>query len=564
MFNVALFRWYQLKAINALWEYFTTMKGHPIIAMPTASGKSWVIAGFIRLALMFFPHCRIVMVTHDSTLVRQNLAKLLTIWPNAPVGVYCEDLKRKEFGMSIVFATIQSIANMPELCGHVDLVVIDEAHLVSPKQETRYQIFFWHLWQKNPLMKIVGLTATPYRLGLGTLLDGGTFTDICYDLTTVENYNRLVAEGWLSPLIARETDYRMQISENTRIRGGEYVEKDLDEQVNKKEVTQKVLNEMCRIAEYRNRWLIFATSVDHCNQINEMLNGLGVSCLPVHSKLKGKLSDEHQEAFTRGEVRACVSMNALITGVDIPEIDFIGVMRYTNSPAWWVQMLGRGGRVAPWANKTNCLVGDFTTNSYRLGPINDPKLPRKPGKGGGGDAPIRVCPQCKFMNHPSKRHCGGFPYPTLEGCGYEFPPAIKFTPQVAGVEVQKGLGPAEGPQVMIYDVTHLTYQKHIKAPRRGGSIVAHPPSMKVEYFGGLQRVGREFVCFEHERNQPARLRAERWWLERAGRDESGQQFPVPDTVDQAMQYRGSLRTPAKIRVWMKEPYPEILSYVYGS
>lgn len=539
------YRDYQLTGITALWQFFREHEtGHPLVAMPTASGKSWVIGGFIRSMFDAWQASRVMAVTHEENLIKQNVAKLMKVWPNAPVGIYSAGLDRREHLMPITFAGIQSVHNKAALFGPVDILIIDEAHLVSPHTETMYRRLINQLLQLNPAMRIIGLSATCYRLGLGRLIDGGIFTHVCYDLTTPEAYAKLVRDGWLCPLLAVRTDYRVSIA-GVGTRGGEYIESQQQAAVNKRDVTLQVLAETCRIAHERHRWLLFATGVEHANQMAwHLCNSFGVHAVPIHSKLATDERARNFEAFSTGQVRCAVAMNAMTTGIDIPEIDFIGMVRYTKSAVLWVQMLGRGGRVAPWVNKINCLVGDFTDNTQRLGPINDPIWPTAPsGKKGTQGAPVKDCPQCHVYNHASARIC--------IHCGFAFPEPVHFQAQSSGLTVMR-LGtdkpdPNAPPMLEVLTVDRVTYRKH--ASRKAG----RPDSLLVSYFCGINRVVREYVCLEH--GGSARARAERWWTDRSTRD-------VPATVEEAIKHASTLRVPTCVRVWITTPYPRIIAHEF--
>ena len=202
-------RYYQAEAIEAIYAYFSKKQGNPLVALPTGTGKSVVIGEFIRGVYQRYPNQRVMMLTHVKELIEQNLDKLLTIWPTAPAGVYSAGVGRKESNFPITFAGIASVAKKAEAFGHIDLVLIDEAHLVSADQDTLYQKFLADLKKVNPYLKVIGFTATTYRLGLGSLTNGGVFTDVCYDQTTMEAFNRLVAEGFMAPLIPKRTSWNM-------------------------------------------------------------------------------------------------------------------------------------------------------------------------------------------------------------------------------------------------------------------------------------------------------------------------------------------------------------------
>lgn len=520
-------RYYQRAAIDSIYDYFRAgKKGNPILALPTGTGKSVIIAGFVHEVVDLFPGQRIVMATHVKELIEQNHAKLLQKWPAAPAGIYSASVGRKEIS-PITFVGIQSVAKRAAEFGHIDLLLIDECHLVSDSSNTQYQLFIDGLKEINPALKVIGLTATPYRLGMGMLTDGGIFDDICYDLTERHHFNRLIAEGYLCPLISKHTSVQLDVSDVGKS-GGEYVQRQLQDAVDKAPITAAALEESIALGDGRKHWLIFAAGVEHAQHIAEMLNLMGVPTAVVTGDLSKSERERILREYKAGVYRAVVNNNVLTTGFDFPAIDLIVMLRPTSSPGLWVQMLGRG--IRPAEAKQNCLVLDFAGNTRRLGPINDPVLPRKKGKGGGGQAPVRLCSECGCYSHASARVC--------EACGHEFP---KITKIEASASYQSVMAD-DLPQIVEFDVTSIDYACHEKAGK--------PPSLAVTYYCGLRRF-KEWVCLEHAGY--ASVKAKAWWEERAN-------LPVPDTVANAIDRLHELRPPVKVRVWVNSTHPEVMGY----
>lgn len=535
---------YQITAVMALFHYFFTSGGNPLVAMPTGTGKSMVIAWFIRALHHFFPYTRVMMLTHVKKLIEQNFAKLLDNWPTAPAGIFSAGLKRKENTYPITFGGIQSMANAPDEFPAPDLIVVDEAHLVSHNSETMYRQFIAYMQERNPNLRVIGLSATCYRMGLGSLTEGGIFTDVCVDMTTIQWFTWFIANNYLAPLHAVKTDFQIDASQ-VRIQGGEYVNRELEALVDNKDVIAKALRETCGIAAERNRWLLFTPGVGSCNHVAQQLNSWGVPTVAVHSKLSTEEHDANFEAFADGAVRCAVNVNELTTGVDIPEIDYIGCLQHTRSTSRWVQLLGRGTRPAPWAAKRDCLVGDFTTNSRDLGPINDPVLPRPPrerkgGGGGMGTAPQRACPKCKSWVHASIGTC---PY-----CSYYFPPPMNIVGQAAGIEVMR----LDDPVVESIPVLHVVYDVHHKRGRPDSMVVTY--HCQGEDGGNIPRRFKEYICLEHDGG--AGNKARNWWRERCPDVEP------PATVQRAIDLSRRLRIPKRVRVWVNKSQPEIMSYEY--
>lgn len=551
---------YQIEAVESIWNYFKFNGGNPVIAMPTGTGKSIVIARFLQGVYRYYPSQKIMILTHVKELIQQNYEKLMSVWNFAPAGIYSAGLNQRTHNRPITFAGIASVAKKASLFGHIDLVMIDEAHLVSPTEATMYQTFIGSLRAINPNLKVIGLTATPWRLGHGHITDPVTkeghepipslFSDVCFDITGVDAFNRLIAEGYLIPLIPRKTKTQLDVA-GVHMRGGEFIESELQDAVDRDETTRAALNEAIELGHNRNKWLIFASGTDHADHVADMLNYLGVPTGCVHSKREGR--DQTIKDFKAGKLRALVNNNVLTTGFDEPGIDMIVVLRPTASTVLWVQMLGRGtrplfvpgfdldtieGRLASIAasSKQNCLVLDYAGNTKRLGPINDPVIPKKKGER-PGEAPVKECPICGNYVHASARICPGIRLDTGLQCGHEFPLTNKLKDQ-AGTEA---LIIGDIPKVEVFAVDHVTIKKHTKADR--------PPMVMLTYYCG-NRSFNEFVCVEHK--DYAYRKAVQWWRERS-------KDPVPKSTDELMLVIKHLKMATHLRIWMKKPYPEILA-----
>lgn len=540
-------RWYQDEAIESIFQYFANGGvGNPVVALPTGTGKSHVIGGFQQRALGYWPRQRFLNLTHVKELVEQNAKKLIGMWPSAPVGINSAGLKQRDVMQAIIFAGIASVAKNPAALGWRDLALIDECHLVSPNAETMYQALLAALREVNPHLKVVGFTATPYRLGQGMITDGGLFTDICYDMTNIDGFGRLLAEGFLAPLFPRPTKTELDVS-GVGMSNGDYTQNALQAAVDKQDVTYRALMELCEAGWNRRAWLVFASGVEHAEHIADMLNAFGIPSAAVHSKMKAGERDERIKAFKRGELRCIVNNNVLTTGFDYPPIDLIGMLRPTMSPGLWVQMLGRGtrpfldggyidigGGQELWipGGKTDCLVLDFAGNTKRLGPINDPCIPKKK-KGIAGDAPVRICEVCGTYNHAAATHC--------ICCGNEFERREKLTDKASNEELLR----SDAPVVEYFDVTRVMYHRHEK--KDTGAV-----SLRCDYYSGIQRFS-EWVHFE-KGGMPGH-KARDWWRQRHATE-------PPTTVDEALQFVSQLRAPRRIRVWTNRRYPEILGYEY--
>lgn len=536
-------RSYQLEAVQSLFRYFREKFGNPLVCMPTGTGKSVVIALFLEMALRLYPGQRILVLTHVKELIVQNYSKFQQVWPGAPSGIYSSGLGKKEHYYPVTFAGIGSIIKQWMLFGRIDLILIDEAHLVSPNDATMYRKLIDELKKINPNLKVIGFTATPWRLGQGSLIGkDGLFTDICFDITSMGPFNRLIAEGYLSPLVAKPMKTILDV-DGFHIRGGEFVEKEVQLAVDKNEITYAALQEAIELGQDRKSWLAYGSGIEHVMHITEMLNGLGVPAIAIHSKMGDAERDKGIKAFKQGKYRCAVNNNVLTTGFDHPPIDLIIGLRPSASSLLWVQMLGRGmrpydpefpGDVDPRIfsdKKHNCLVLDFARNTKRLGPVNDPVIPHKKGKG-SGEAPVKECPVCETYNHASVRHC--------TACGHEFIFSVKIDTTASSQAILAG----DLPLVEVFEVDHITAARHSK--------VGAADMLKLTYYCGTKAFP-DYVCVEH--TGYALHKAHEWWGTRT-------KDPFPKTVDEALDRIDKLPVPSHLRVWINKKHPQIMTYCF--
>lgn len=535
-----------------------------VTAMPTGTGKAVVIAEGCKRVLNWWPDRRIMNLTHVKELVEQNANRMLEIWPHAPVGVYSAALKSRQTYMPITFGGVKSVFNAREEFPVPDLVKIDECHLVSPKDDTQYRelINFWK--ERNPNLRVQGYTATWWRLGQGTLMEGpgALFQRKAIDMTDMLSFNWFIEQGYLTPLKPRPTTTKIDVSGVGISSTGDYNKSELEDAT--EQVTYGALREACELGWDRRKWLVFAAGNKNAEHASEILNSLGVSATYVHSGLSNADRDARIEAFKAGAFRAIVNNNILTTGFDDREIDYIIMLRKTMSPGLWVQMLGRGTRplyhpgYSPeqlttdqqarlaaiyYGGKHDCLVADFARNTRDLGPINDPRIPGRPG-GGGGDAPVKICDQCGCYVHASVRVC--------EHCGYEFP----FRPNFMVTAGSEELIRSDAPEFHYFDVQNILYASH-RAKESGKTLLKVSYACKAE--NGTMRFFDEYIGLEHTGFMLHK--AHNWWKAR-------HHLPPPESdavssaVQKALALQDQLRKPIKLRVWTNKKYPEIVNYEY--
>lgn len=517
---------YQTESIESTFRYFAEEDGNPLIVLPTGTGKSVVIAEFCRQTLAGWPDTKILVVTHVRELIRQNYEELKGLWTDAPAGINSAGLKQRDYEPSIVFCGIQSVHKKASRFVKVDLVLVDEAHLIPRKANTMYQRFLKNLKIMNPHLRVIGLTATPYRLDSGLLHQGpeALFHAISYEAELKD----MVEQGYLTRLVSKQPKTRLNTS-GVGTRGGDFIPGELERAVDLDEVNKAAVAEIIEYGKDRNSWLIFCAGVSHATHIAEAINKLGIKCETIFGDTPKDDRDRIVADFKAGKLRALASMGVLTTGFNAPCVDLIAMLRPTQSTGLYIQIMGRGMRNFP--GKENCLVLDFAGNVARHGPVDrvNPKKPR--ASDGEGEAPTKTCPECDSIVFAALSVC--------PDCGHEFPAR---EPKIESTATTLAIMSMDAP-VEWKKVNSVSYRLHKKPGK--------PDSMRVDYRCGFA-VMSEWVCFDHK-GFP-KEKAIRWWKQRCISD-----F-VPKTTQEAIAHSGHLNKPTEIQVQKNGKYTEVTKF----
>jgi len=516
-------RSYQTEAVRQLYDYFLDKTGNPLVVMPTGTGKSLVIAGFAREALAAHPETRILVLTHVKELIAQNYQALMDLWPQAPAGIYSAGLSRRDIDAQILFAGIQSIRKHAHQVQRCDIVIIDEAHRIGRADIGMYYSFIQELDEiNNGYLKVLGFTATPYRMDSGLLHEGDDrlFTDIAYTVPML----RMIKDGYLCPVVPKQPTTQLDVS-GVGTRGGEFIAKDLEAAVDKEETTASAVEEIVTLGADRGSWLVFCSGVSHAENVRNAIRKHGISAETVTGGTPAAERNRILIDYKAGRLRCVTNANVLTTGFDAPGTDLIALLRPTKSVSLYVQMVGRGMRIAP--GKEDCSVLDFAGNTFRHGPV-DTVDGRKKENDVPGDAPVKHCPQCGSENHTAARFC--------VQCGYEFVFRNNVDVEAAIDALLSTQNKAQW--VPIQDVTYATHSKPGK-----------PISLRVTYHSGMLNYP-EWVCLEH--TGYARQQAVKWWMRRS-------ETPIPSTVAEAMTGNIKLKKPTFIQVKPVGKYTDIIA-----
>lgn len=556
MSNKIQARWYQTEASQALYDSVKSdPQCNPVVVVPTGGGKTIILCQVIDLILSDDPSENVLVLSHDKRILRQNHEALENYF-EMDVGLYCSGMGSKTI-KKITVASIQSIYKKPEMFDRFGKILVDECHLVTIDQAGMYRKFLAALNGHQ----VAGLTATDFRTGYGYIHKGedALFNHVAYDLSSTENFNRLVDEGYLSELFAKPTAMKLQTDDLKKL-GGDFSQKDMSKKLDRADITESAVIESINYGKNYKRWLCFAIDIAHAEHIKERFLAHGIPAACVHSK-----SDEDDEMiinqFRTGKFRVLIGIGMLTTGLDIPDIDMIILMRPTQSPVLHIQMIGRGLRVVYGENmpletteerlaaiqagpKKHCLVLDFSGNVARLGPINHITIHQKDPSKGGGNAITKECPVCSMITYGAAKFC--------DNCGHEFVFIERLHSHATDEEIvaAKKKFRIEDNVKTWADVDSVSYSRHIS--HRGT-----PDQMVVNYKCGLSIV-REYVSLDH--NGKAKYMA-RHWVDYRWPKENGE---APANVTELLKNAHLLIRPNKIFVDTRGEYPAITDAVFDS
>ena len=315
-------RQYQTDAIQSIYDWFGANKNAPLIVTPTGSGKSVILAEFIRRACTDHHDTHILVVTHVKELVEQDANAIRRVWPHASVGIYSAGLGKRQL-KPVTVASVQSIYNKPQFHGRFDLIIVDEAHLIPHKSDGMYRKLLDASLAANPYTKLIGLTATPYRLDSGVLHegDGALFDGISYEANVAD----LIEQGYLCRLTSRHgADVDLS---GVRTVAGEFNLGQLGERMSAMKLVEHHADLIVERCRGRNSWLIFCVTVEHASQIAAALKRRGIAAGYVSGDMPNSERDDAIGRFKSGELRALVNCSILTTGFDHPATDAVVMLR---------------------------------------------------------------------------------------------------------------------------------------------------------------------------------------------------------------------------------------------
>jgi DNA repair protein RadD len=446
------------------------------VCLPTGAGKSPVIAEVCRRVVGW--RRRVLVLAHVKELVQQLSDSIKKHWGEigAPVGVLSAGLGSRTIDV-VTVAGIQSAYRRACDIGKVDLVLVDECHMIPHSGEGMYRTLLKDLRTINPSLVLAGLTATPYRLQSGLICEEYNdmppmFSKIVYTAEVRD----LIDLGYLSNLRAKNGG--APDLDGIHKRGGEFIAEELQDEMAQEERVKAAVDEIMRHGSDRKAWLVFCCGVDHAKMVNAEINSRGISSAVVTGDTDADERDETTALFKGKGLRCIVNVNVLTTGFDARHIDLIVLLRPTCSPGLYYQMVGRGLRIED--DKKDCMILDLAGNIERHGPIdklNERITSKKKSK---GDAPQKTCPECEEVLFAGVRQC--------PVCGFEFPrETARHSVIATDLSPLSGVEETRREEVDSFDCQVWEKRDNPDAPK----------TLRVDYFQGFARIASEWICFNH-------------------------------------------------------------------
>jgi len=536
-------RYYQQEAHDSVWDYLRNQSGSPLVVLPTGAGKSLVIAMLVEQARKY--DARVIVLQHRKELIQQNAEKIQILLPGIPIGINSAGLRRHSFDQDVICAGIQSVYGKAHEFGKRELIIVDEAHLLSEKSDSMYGKFLSEIREINPKARLVGLTATPFRTGEGPICGRHKlFQRICYEAQTGD----LIQQGFLCPVTNKPAAASVDTSQIRKTKN-EFVGVAVEQAFDTDDNVAAACDEIVAKCHDRHSVLVFASGVHHAEGVAECLRGItGETVVVVTGDTLPFMREGYIEKFQLGQLRWLVNCDVLTTGFDAPCIDGIAVLRATMSPGLFAQIVGRGLRKHD--SKTDCLVLDFGENIKRHGSLDDPEYGRASGAARGegkkseANGRGKECFNCGIDVAANARICSE--------CGFAFP--AKHETQADEESTLTGT-----PEPEVWDVVSVNWVRHQKKNDPDA-----PPTLRMIYecrpegmTGNMvsEQIS-EWVCIEHEGF--AFRKAQLWWAERTDEE-------FPESVDIACQMLSQpiARHPAKMTTQVDGRWKRIQSVEFN-
>lgn len=410
---------YQQEGVDAVVEHIRRRLSPCLLELATGAGKSLIVAELAAYMAKAAPNKRVLCIAPSKELVEQNAAKFQAY--GYQTSIYCASAGSKCLRHQVIFASPQTALKSIDKIAHmgVSAIIVDEAHSITPTMLElikRVQEYELNGQRINELLRVIGMTATPYRMGTGYIyaadytMDPPLFYDeekaiepyysrLVYRVTAGE----LVNQGFLTkPVIGEDAGEHYDTSKLELNRMGKFDAAAVALTFEKSSKTKTIIEKVVSGSVGRMGVMIFAATISHAEEIAGYLPQDQAAVVTGSTKKKDR--EAIIQAFKARKLRYLVNVSVLTTGFDAPHVDFIVIMRATESAGLLQQIIGRGLRLHD--DKDDCLVWDFAENIKRHGLESDVFTPEiKTRKASGEAVEIQVeCPACHAISMKKRRN----------------------------------------------------------------------------------------------------------------------------------------------------------------
>lgn len=405
---------YQQEAVDATISQIMTSSSPIVANLATGAGKSIIIAELAKIIHEKSRGKSILCLAPSAELVIQNREKYLAT--GEPASVFSASLGAKCLRHPVVFGTPKSVKNSIGNFGdRFAMVIIDEAHGMT----NSVKHIIDELRKKNNKLRVVGVTATPYRMGSGYIygidengksLPPDQFKNPYFErLVYKVDANYLIDQGYLSkPVIGQIGGESYDTSSLELNKMGKFDSVEIDKAfVGHGRKTAAIVADIISKSRDRKGVILFASTIPHANEI--------LASLPpeLSAIVTGETPKQERQnilkMFKAQRIKYLVNIAVLTTGFDSPHIDVVALLRATESVGLFQQIIGRGLRLSP--NKTDCLILDYAENIDRHCPDGDLFNPNIKTFGGAKSEEYleQKCPECDHINMFSyRKNEGGY------------------------------------------------------------------------------------------------------------------------------------------------------------
>lgn len=545
-------RSYQSRALDALHEAIQE-EDILLLQAATGAGKTVMVVRMIQRYFSDHPDRSFLILMHKKELVEQFLKSFqkFSDIDLRDIGVACAGVSKDvDTEKRVTIASVQTLSNHLNTYPGADLIVVDETHRIGHDHDSQYRVLLDKLHEYKPHRKVIGVTATAYRLGHGMIYGEKCkpgLVNFFPRLTHRVTYAELVEEGHLMALTGRVASAASLTEDLKHVDvSGDYNLGQLGQVMGKTTHVTAAVDGYEEYGLHHDSVCVFACTIEHVGHLCRAFNERGHKAVPIHSKLSPVEREANLKSWQTGQVKIAVSVNILVEGFDFPALSCLIFCRPTKSPTVYVQAIGRILRKAE--GKEEALLIDLTDNTLSFGLNLDEPLFTIPKGGGNGEAPQKVCPGfmddgtlCGAVLHASLLYC--------HHCGYKFVLDEVVESKLGEMmHVKFGKEQKEKPPPQKLEVTYVDYQNH-ESRSSGKNLV------KVTYECGLTSVS-EYICLPDHYGGFAVDKARKWWERR-----TSEQFP--ESVEEFLFLCDELDKPYAIEVEKDGKFDRIVEHHFS-